>query len=336
MFARLGEMPWQCQSAWQKALDFDLPADYRKVNKVVILGMGASAIGGELLSSLVVPEAKLPIIVHGNYNLPAFVDAQTLVIASSYSGNTEEVLSAFEQALGSKAKTLAMTTGGELKKVAGARNIPLFTYDYKTQPRAALGFGFLPLLCFFQRLGFIADKSAEVTEMVGVLQQLITKIGPSASLSGNPAKQLARRLYGRLVVVYGANFLSEVAHRWKTQMNENSKAWSFYEVLPELNHNAIVGYRFPPELAGKIMVVLLHSGLLPPRVQLRYQLTAGLLDQFKLEHQLVAGDGNSPLSQMMSLILFGDFVSDYLALLYQIDPSPVAVIDYLKEQLRLK
>jgi len=132
---------------------------------------------------------------------------------------------------------------------------------------------------------------------------------------------------------YGAGITSEVAHRWKTQLNENSKAWAFHEVFPELNHNAIVGYQFPAELAGKTMVVLLRSELLPQRIKIRYQVTCELLDKAKVGYQVVDGEGASPLSHMMSLVLWGDYASYYLAMLNKIDPTPVKNIAYLKEQL---
>ncbi len=333
MLTHLHEMPQLCQQAWQLAMKFNLPQDYLKVNKVVILGMGGSAIGGDLVSSLAISEAKLPILVHRDYNLPAFIDAKTLVIASSYSGKTEETLSSFEQALETEAKKLLITTGGKLKTMAEERNIPIFSFDYKSQSRAALPFSFLPIICFLQKLGFINDKSSDITETVQVLQELSQRINEGVPLSQNPAKQLANELYGHLPVIYGAGIVSEVAHRWKTQLNENSKAWAFYEVFPELNHNAVVGYRFPKELASKVMVVLLKSDLLPQRIQLRYQITCQLLEQANVGYQIVDGNGTSPLSQMMSLVLLGDYVSYYLAILYKIDPSPVKAIDYLKEQL---
>ncbi len=333
MLTCLHEMPWQCQQAWQKAMDFGLPEDYSKISKVLVIGMGGSAIGGDLVSSLVASEAKLPILVYRDYDLPAFVDAKTLVIASSYSGMTEETLSSFEQALETESKKLVITTGGKLKIIAEERNIPVFSFEYQAQPRAALGFSFLSILCFLQKLGFISDKSTDVTEAVEVLQKLSQKINEGELLSHNPAKQLADKLYGRLPVIYGAGVLSEVAHRWKTQFNENSKAWAFYEVFPELNHNAVVGYRFPAELADKIAVILLRSTSLPQRIQLRYQATCQLLDRAKVHYQFVDGEGSSPLSQIMSLVLFGDYVSYYLAIMYGIDPSPVEAINYLKEQL---
>lgn len=333
MLTYLGEMPELCQQAWQMAMDFTLPGNYSQIDKVIILGMGGSAIGGDLVSSLAATEAKLPIIVHRDYNLPAFVDVRTLVIASSYSGMTEETLSAFEQALSTKAKGLAITTGGKLKTMAEERGIPVFCFDYKAQPRAALPFSFLPILCFMQKLSLLTDKSSEVAEMVQMLKRLSRDINEKVTQAGNPAKQLATRLYGRLAVIYGAGILSEVAHRWKTQLNENSKAWAFYEVFPELNHNAVVGYQFPPQLADKIAVVLLQSNLLPSRIQLRYQVTCQLLERAKIDYHLVDAEGTSPLSQMMSLVLFGDYVSYYLAILNKIDPTPVEAIAYLKGQL---
>jgi glucose/mannose-6-phosphate isomerase len=333
MLLCLHELPEQCERAWQMAMKFSLPQDYSEVDKVVILGMGGSAIGGDLVSSLAASEAKRPILIHRDYNLPTFVNAKTLVIASSYSGMTEETLSSFEQALAIEAKKLVITTGGKLKAMAEARGVPTFGFDYKAQPRAALPYSFLPILCFLQKLGFVSDKSADVAETVKVLEKLSSGINETVPLSQNPAKQLAQRLYGHLPVIYGAGITSEVARRWKTQINENSKAWAFHEVFPELDHNAVVGYQFPLELASQVIVIMLDSPRLPHRIKLRYRVTGELLEWAKVGYQIVGGEGNSALSQIMSLVLFGDYASYYLAILYQVAPSPVKVIAYLKEQL---
>ena len=334
MLIHLHKMPQLCQQAWRMAMNFDLPQDYSKVSEVVMLGMGGSAIGGDLASNLVTSEAKLPIIIHRDYNLPAFIDSKTLVIVSSYSGMTEETLSSFEQALETDSKKLVITTGGKLKAMAEERNVPVFSFGYKAPPRAALPFSFLPILGFLQRFDFISDKSADVVETVATLEKLSQRVNEGMSLSQNPAKQLANRLYGHLPIIYGADILSEVAHRWKTQLNENSKAWAFYEVFPELNHNAVVGYQFPPELASKIVVVMLQSAYLLKRIQLRYQVTCQLLEEAKVDYQIVDGEGTNPLSQIMSLVLLGDYASYYLAILYKVNPSPIKTIDYLKEQLK--
>lgn len=333
MMNHLHRLPQLCQQAWQMALDFKLPPDYADIDKVLVLGMGGSAIGGDLAASLAQAEARLPIIVCRGYELPGFTDAKTLVIASSYSGNTEETLASFEQALKTDAKKLAITTGGRLKDLAQERDIPIFSFDYQAPPRAALPFSLLPILCFLYRLGFISDKSPAVAETVPLLEGLSSRIDETVPQSQNRAKQLARRLYNHLPVVYGAGITAEVARRWKTQLNENSKAWAFHEVFPELNHNAVVGYQLPEELASRIVVVLLRSASLAERTQLRYRITSKLLERAGVSYQIIDGEGQSPLSQMMSLVLLGDYVSYYLAMLYKTDPSPVKAIDFLKQQL---
>ena len=333
MLDRIKELPEQCREAYRQAMDFELPDNYHDIDKVVIIGMGGSAIGGDLVRSLAQSEAEVPVIIHRDYGLPTFVDDRTLLIASSYSGNTEETLSAFEPALKTGAKLLAMTTGGKLGEIAGSNNIPVFSIKYKAQPRAALGFSFIPVLGVLQKLDFLSDKSADVDETFSVLENLSSKLDEKSSISTNPAKQLAGRLYGRLSVIYGAGIASEAAHRWKTQINENGKAWAFYEVFPELNHNATVGFPFPEKLTRNIRVVMLRSPLFNERVKLRYEVTCELLKRAGVEYEYVDAEGKSALAQMMSLVMMGDFASYYLAILYKVDPSPVEVINYLKDRL---
>lgn len=333
MLARIKELPWQCRHAWDSTMRFELPAGYAGIEKVVILGMGGSAIGGDLVKTLVQSESPVPVIIHRDYGLPAFVDEKTLVIGSSYSGNTEETLSGFEPALGTGARVLAMTTGGRMAEMAAAHNIPVYRIEYEAPPRAALGFSFLPTLGVLQKLGLIKDKSADVAEAIDVLEKLNEEIGETSPEAANPAKQLARRLYGNLPVVYGAGVLAEVAHRWKTQINENGKAWAFYEVFPELNHNATVGFPFPPEVIARLRVIMLRAPSYNDRIKLRCEVTAELLDRAGVAHENIESRGRSLLAQMLSVVLLGDIASYYLAILNGIDPSPVEVIDYLKGRL---
>jgi glucose/mannose-6-phosphate isomerase len=333
MLARIKELPAQCRQAWQQTMDFLLPAGHAEVDKVVILGMGGSAIGGDLVRTLVEDECRVPVIVHRDYGLPAWVDGRTLVIGSSYSGNTEETLSGFEAALKTKARIIAMTTGGRLQKLAEAAKIPVFKIEYIAQPRAALGFSFIPTLGVLQKLGLFKDKSADIAETVRLLEDMSSRLDEKSPLGKNPAKGLAQRLHGRLPVIYGAGIASEAAHRWKTQVNENAKAWAFYEVFPELNHNATVGFQFPPEVVRVLRVVMLRSPLFNARVKLRYEVTAELLRQAGVAFEYVDGEGRSALSQMVSLVSIGDYTSYYLAILNRTDPCPVKVIDYLKGRL---
>ena len=333
MLSRIAELPQQCRNAWANVQSLELPPKYRQVNQIVVLGMGGSAIGGDLLRVLAEPECAVPIAINRDYTVPAFVNAETLVIASSYSGNTEETLAAFEEARGEGAALLAITTGGKLAQRARELGVPLLTFSYKSQPRAALGYSLVSLIGIVQKLGFIGDKTTDLKEAIAVMEALQGEVGEAVPLSRNPAKQLAKRLYGHLPVVYGSGYLAEVAHRWKTQLNENAKAWSFFEQLPELNHNAVLGYQFPSELAEKVVVVMLTSSLDHPRNKVRFQVTQEILTKQSVACEVVSAHGESPLAQMLSAIHFGDYVSCYLAMLYEVNPTPVKVINYLKERL---
>jgi glucose/mannose-6-phosphate isomerase len=333
MLGRIAELPQQCRDAWANVQSLELPPEYRQANKIVILGMGGSAIGGDLLRTLAEPECAVPIVINRDYTVPAFVNAETLVIASSYSGNTEETLAAFEETSKRGADLLAITTDGKLAQRARELGVPLLVFCYQSQPRAALGYSLISLIGVVQKLGFIGDKFPDLEEAIAVMEALQGEIGKAVPLSRNPAKQLAKRLYRHLPVVYGAGYLAEVAHRWKTQFNENAKAWSFSEQLPELNHNAVVGYQFPEELAERILVVMLTSSLDHPRNKARFQVTQEILTKRGIAYETIEAHGESPLAQMLSVIHLGDYVSCYLALLYEVNPTPVEVIDYLKERL---
>ena len=334
MLAHIHELPEQCRRAWRDAINFNLPEGYSGFDKVVILGMGGSAIGGDFVQTLTRQENdKVPVLVHRDYDLPPSIDAGTLVIASSYSGNTEETIAASTESLKTPSKKLVITTGGRLKSLAEKNAIPILSYHYRSAPRAALGYSFILMLGIVHKVGLISDKSKQVDRMAGVMEELLAGIGEKVPSSVNPAKQLAGKLYGRLAVIYGGGILSQVARRWKTQLNENSKAWAFYEVFPEVNHNGVVGYEFPQAITRGAFVVFLQAKGLPPPILSRYKLTAELLDRAGIAHEFVEARGEDTLSQMMSLVLLGDYVSYYLAMLYHVDPSPVSTIDYLKKGL---
>jgi len=333
MLQHLHEFPEQCQRAWNNSLKLKLPQDYNKVDRVIISGMGGSAIGGELIRRLAILENHLPVWVHRDYGLPPFVNENTLLIFSSYSGNTEEPLSSFTESLQTPSKKVVITTGGKLESLAKRNGIPILLIDYKAPPRAAFPHSFVSLLGIFHTLGLVKDKSNDFEEALQVLKELSTRITEKVPSVSNDAKQLAQELYGRLVVIYGAGLLAEVAQRWKSQLNENSKTWAFHEIFPELNHNAVVGYQLPSELRDKIIVVLLHSSLLHPRVSIRYQLTTEIINKASVRYKVLEATGKNRLAQMMSLVLYGDYVSFYLAILNGVDPTQVAPIDYLKSRL---
>jgi glucose/mannose-6-phosphate isomerase len=330
-------LPNTCADAWELAeqtfsrLDLE---PLKQVRRIVLVGMGGSAIGGDLLSALVADESSRPVYVQRGYDLPAFVKgSETLVIGSSYSGNTEETLSAFTQARQRGALLFAATTNGEIARLAEEWEAPVFRFEYESQPRAALGYSFVPLVNLLGHLGFISDKSKELAEAVDTMRAWQAEIAPSVQLSDNAAKQLAQDLMERIPVVYGAGITVPVARRWKTQLDENAKRWAFYEEMPELNHNSVVGYETSELVQDRVTILTLRSAHDSERMQARWRITSQILEREGVENRSVEARGSSQLAQMLSLIHFGDLVSVYLALASDIDPTPVSTIGYLKEQL---
>ncbi|MFO7743088.1 MAG: bifunctional phosphoglucose/phosphomannose isomerase [Anaerolineae bacterium] len=334
MLGRIAELPRQCTAAWEQSMRLALPSGYGSVDHVTIAGMGGSAIGGALLKGLVVDECLLPITVVRGYTLPAFVEGpRSLVVACSYSGNTEETLSCFEQARARGARAAAVTTGGKLADLADEAGVPVARFDYESQPRAAIGYSFVLLLGLMHQLGLIHDYSDEVTESAQVMEAWQEQIGVQVPIPRNPAKQMASQLAGSLPVIYGAGFLAAVANRWKTQFNENAEHWAFFEVLPELNHNAVVGLGIPAVIRDNSVVLMLRSPLDHQRVQERWDVTRDLLTREGVAAEEVHGRGDSALAQMLSLIHLGDYVSFYTAMLNEVDPTPVDAIAFLKQRL---
>lgn len=333
MAAQLAGFPAACAAAWRQAQSVPLPPAYREARSVVVLGMGGSAISGDLVRTLAADSLSVPLEVVRDYRLPGYVGSDTLALAVSYSGNTEETLAAYDEALSRGASLIAVASGGALAARAHARGIPLFPLEAVAQPRAALPHLYMPVLHVLGSLGFIRYPATDVLDAVRFLAEEARSLAVAVPEHANPAKRLARALHGRVVSIYGAEFLSEVARRWKTQINENSKQWAECERLPEANHNAVVGYAHPAAHTGVLRVVHLASDLYPERTRLRFRVTNELLESAQIATETVNVPGPTPLAQQLFAILLGDYVSFYLAILNGVDPTPVAPIDHLKAQL---
>lgn len=333
MLAVLWNLPEQCQEAWRIGMEAGFERR-EKIEQVVVTGLGGSAIGGDLLRVYALEEASVPVLVNRDYRLPAFVGPQTLVFAVSYSGNTEETLSAYQDARARGAFIIAITTGGALAEKAKQDGVPLVLIPGGISPRAATGYLFLPTVALLQRMGILSDSTAGVEETVAVLKDMRQQLGPQSPESSNPAKQLARRFFNRLPVIYGSSGTTEtVAMRWKGQINENSKAAAYFNVFPELNHNEIVGTERPLNLLREMELVFLCDPDDHPRVKARLKITRDLISERVGGITEVYARGESRLARSYSLIYLGDYTSVYLALLYGIDPTPVRLIDALKKRL---
>ncbi len=330
---RLFDLAGQCRAAWDVVMNWTPPRLPFPPRVVAVAGLGGSAIGGDLLRALAAPLAPLPIVVHRDYGLPAHVGPHTLVIASSYSGNTEETLSAATEAHRRGSPLIAVTTGGRLAAQAEQWDAAVLGFDYPAQPREALGYSLMLLLGILVRLDLLPDPTPEVEGVIGTLEQLRRQVELDTPREKNPAKELAAWLYGHLPLVCGSGILSPVARRWKTQFNENSKSWAAYEELPEMDHNAVSGTANPTGLAARARGVFLYSDLEHPRNRIRGEVTRRLYEQRGIACRSVSSQGASPLAHALSSVLLGDATSYYLAILYQADPTAIPAITALKEAL---
>ncbi|MDW8075483.1 MAG: bifunctional phosphoglucose/phosphomannose isomerase [Bacteroidota bacterium] len=308
---------------------------------VIVAGLGGSAIGADMVRSYceVLPGAeKLRLHVWRGYGVPPFTDRSSVVIASSYSGNTEETLSAFKEARKRTTHLVCITTGGQLAQLARRAKVPCILIPAGFQPRCAIGYSFFPLLMTVLSHPAVEERARRATEKaipetIEVLEQLSQECAEPTR--ANPALQLAKALYGRLPIVYAAYQRTDaIALRWRGQIQENAKQLAFSHVVPEMNHNEINAWQFPPEIIRNAAVILLRDRDDHRRVALRFDALATILRSARVRPILtVEGRGTTLLARMLSLMYLGDWTSYYLALLNGIDPTPVPVITQLKEIL---
>ncbi len=330
MLGLVTRFPQMCEEAW--GLTPTTPMTERSPKAVVALGMGGSGIGGDLLRAVLFDEGSAPVISVKEYRAPSVVGPQTLVFACSYSGQTEETLAAYEEAVRRDATCVAVTSGGELLRRAEQHRHPAIVIPPGLPPRAALPYLFLPMLALLGRSGVIRSFDAELREAVQVLRRITAEHGPDGPDS--PARHLAEALVGRIPVVYSAvPFLEPAAERWKDQFNENSKTFAVWNTFPELNHNETVGWGLDAALARLLHVIILRDAAEPERLARRVTTTRDLAFAKAGGMDEVRAAGTGKLARLLSAVLIGDLVSWYLALLRGVDPTPVAVIDELKKRL---
>jgi glucose/mannose-6-phosphate isomerase len=333
MLAEIDNLPDQLEQAWKLSRYQPLPA-WDGIRQVIIAGMGGSAIGADLLSAYTTPACHVPLVVQRNYDLPAWARGpETLVIASSHSGNTEETLSVFEQAVHNGCRTVAVSRGGQLRVAAEQASAPFWQFEHNGQPRAAVGYSFGLLLGLLHRLGLIPDPTDEVQAAVErMCAQQISLRATTPDVS-NPAKRMAGQLYGRYVVVFGADALEPVARRWKGQLNEVAKAGAAFEFLPEADHNTLAGVTNPDEVLAKVFTLFLRAPSYHPRNRLRADLTKQVFMLEGINTDFIDASGSTRLEQQWTALHMGDYTAYYLAMAYQVDPTPVDAIESLKAEM---
>jgi glucose/mannose-6-phosphate isomerase len=330
MLEAIAAFPSQMRTAWQLSRELSLPESYRAASSAAVLGMGGSAVCGDLVRAIFSDRLRIPLVSVRDYDLPAWVGPETFVIAVSHSGATEETISALGAALERRCQVAVITTGGPIGDVAAKVKLPRLAFPNESPPRAALGYTLLLLSGLLERAGFLALDDGEVEEAIHVAEAVSASCAPEMPTATNLAKQLAWSLLDRLPVVEGSGFMAAVARRWKTQINENSNSAAAAEELPEATHNTVVGYEQPETMRDHEYVVFLASDADAPRNRERARLSGDLLKASGIDHQRVSFDGPSRLGQACAAISLGDYVSYYLALLYGVDPSKTESLTLVK------
>lgn len=334
MIDRVLATPEYLRGAWKAASRVPLEIETARLQQIVHAGMGGSAIAGDVVRCLTYGRLPVPLSVCRTYRLPNLFSDRSLLLACSYSGNTEETLSAFHEARQAGARIIAITSGGRLQELAHQFRLPLFTLPGGFPPRSALAFLTAPLLAVLSACGWLPEADSAVAEAAGLLDKLKTEYSPEAADERNPAKSLANRLHGKIPVTYASQDNFEgVACRWKGQFCENSEVLAFWNTFPELNHNEIVGWGLRPELDRRFQTIFLRDRDDHERVQRRMDITRRIIEKSSNEVIEVWSQGESRLARLFSTIFLGDMASVYLAVLNGVDPTPVHSIDFLKDSL---
>jgi glucose/mannose-6-phosphate isomerase len=335
MLGDLAKTPDYCRDAIERAKQVKVPETVNPKN-VVVVGMGGSAIGGELLKDWLRDTLPIPIEVCRDYTLPAYVNKDTLVFANSYSGNTEETLTAFLSATERNCTILSVTSGGQLRAFCKKLKIPHVIIPSGLQPRVAVAYMFFPLPILMEKLGILSNIEVELEEAIAVIENVAKANAPEIPTKVNNAKQLANEIAGTIPVVYGFRQYSSVSHRLKAQFNENSKVPSKSEDFPELNHNETVGYDAAAKFTKTFSVILIRDSQEPSELRNRIETTTDLV--FKRANKVleINAKGKGKLAKMFSVLFTGDFASVYLAILQNIDPTPVNIIVRVKNELAKK
>jgi glucose/mannose-6-phosphate isomerase len=326
----LSAFPAQCRAATR--LVAEPPPGIDRPSLVVVAGMGGSASSGDLLAACAADRLDVPILVHRGYGLPPVAGPKTLVIASSYSGDTAEVLSAVEVAIARRVPCVAITAGGRLADLAQRHGVPRVTLPGGIMPRMALGSLFFPAVAVLESVGLTVASRAEIAEALDTVGLMAAELVPERPAETNEAKRLAVTIGRRLPAIYGGPDTGPIAYRWKTDVEENAKTFAVAGTLPEMNHNEIEAWRAPD--AGRLCLVLLRDHAEPAEITRRFTVLRDLVDAAAggVTEAWTRGEGR--MARLLSLAYLGQWTSYYLAVLREIDPWTIPLLDELKRRMR--
>jgi len=336
LLASVEALPDEIQDAWEQTQTLSFPDTYPQVKNIVVSGMGGSNLGSLVIKRLFKDELTLPLEIYPHYHLPGYVNSNSLVLLSSYSGTTEETLAAAEQAEKVGAKIAVITSGGELAKLAKAKHWPMYLINARfnpcNQPRMAIGYAVFGQLAMFAKMGLLNLSSENVLNLVDYLREVVKSLSPEV-VENNPAKNLAYATFDKHIIFVAAEHLIGAAHVTNNQINENAKALTSEWHLPEFDHHYLEALSHPSSTKENTIFILFNSALYHPRVQKRVMITKSIIEQHGYEAQVILASATDKLTQVFETIQLGEFISAYLSYLYGIDPSPIPNVDFFKAEM---
>lgn len=325
----------QFRKGWELSQTIDLSAMTKPVTNVLVLGTGGgSAASVNLLKSYLFDELRVPVQLNQGYTIPAYVNGETLVIAVSHSGNTEEVVASYEASIMAGAQLVAITAGGAVQAIAEKHGHPHLLVPGGMMPRIALGYIFLPILTVLIKKRLIGEKGGEVDELIALFAHLKDSYGSHVQTADNLAKQIAVEMDGLSPVIYGTlPFFDAPAWRWKNQLGENSKVMAFWNAIPSLHHDEAVGWDAPAAMLKGYHFTLIQDAEDSEKTARRVEISAEILKERAGAVRIVSSQGGSRLARLFSVVYLADFVSLYVALVRGVDPTPVNVINLFKSKM---
>lgn len=330
-------LPEQIEQGWNEVKEIKLPDSYKEATNIILAGMGGSALGARIVDSVFFEGLRVPFEIVTDYHLPRYVNSNTLVILSSYSGNTEETVTAAHEALKKNAKCFIITTGGKLGEFAQREQIPAYIFDPihnpSKQPRMGLGYSIAALLSLLAKESFVDLEESELKKIIEISQSFVEKFGPRIPEEESISKKLARNLMGKGLILMASEHLVGIAHAFKNQLNENAKVFSALFELPEANHHLLEGLKYPLKPKENLTFLMFESKNYYNRVFRRYQITKEVIEKNGFPAHIYKTQSEKRIEEMFECLILGSYISFYLAVLYGVDPAALPWVDYFKEKM---
>ena len=337
MLETVQSLEQQSRHAWENTRLLKVPKSYRKAQRVAVFGMGGSALGAHVVKTLFADQLSATFEIINDYTIPTWIDKETFVILSSYSGTTEETVTVAEQIHNKTDKVAVIATGGRLQQLAQKNNWPAYIIDPKFnlsgQPRMAVGYSVVGQIGLLERAGLLTVSDTEMEKACAAIAHCTAALTPDQE---NAAKEIARAVKGKIPLFIGSDFLAGNMHTFSNQINESAKNFSTYFLIPELNHHLLEGLENPKELISKFVMIFFPSQYYHSRVEMRYEITREVAEKNGLGTYTYHPHGESRIEQSFEILTLGGHAAFYLAMLSGINPTPIPWVDYFKDQLEKK